>query len=94
MTEKTATFVQKLTGWQGDARLYKLSEPLDGFDFVVVSGVNALRTGPETFLFGAREDGEVGSWLELDGSFRGRIDHEAALRGAGYEIASVDDVRR
>lgn len=42
--------------------------------------------GPETFLFPADGKGNITSWGELDGSFRGAIDHEQALRNAGYVV--------
>lgn len=46
---------------------------------------------PETYIFPAVEhaDGrvEVLSWLEMDGSYRGGLDHVKALQGLGYEVA-------
>ncbi|MBT2587920.1 hypothetical protein [Arthrobacter sp. ISL-95] len=83
---KSATQIHKRLGdFRGDARLYKLSEPLDSHDHVVVSGINN-EWGAETYIFGADESGEVASWGELSGSFRGYVDHAEALRGAGYEV--------
>ena len=84
-----ATFLQKLTkGFRGDARLYQLDPPLDGNEFVVVSGIDkAIDTlKPETFIFKANGKGEVLDWLELPGSFEGSVDHVKALEGAGYTI--------
>lgn len=91
---KTATFVKKLVdGFTGDAKLYKLSEPMEyGWDekkktdFVIVSATNVIFSGPETYIFPASEDGKIVDWGELDGSFQGGLDHERALAGAGYEI--------
>lgn len=96
---KTATFLRKLDDFKGDARLYQLSE-LVGYDLdweteeyaaqtnhVIVSAVIALYSGPETYIFPANEEGKVLDWGELDGSFRGSLDHEQALRDAGYEIS-------
>jgi hypothetical protein len=102
---KTATLIRKLDGFRGDARLYKLSEPVafgyddaGATDHVVVSAVQSvlptpsavffrdLDSGPETYVFPATADGEVLSWGELEGSYRGGTDHERALRGAGYEV--------
>lgn len=85
---KTAKLVKNLTGFNGEARLYRLSEPLEGNEFVAVSAVVAFYSGPETYIFPANSDGKVASWGELDGSFRGSLDHEEALRGAGYEVIS------
>lgn len=89
----TATFRSNLSRFTGDARLYKLSPPLSGTEFVVVSAVRrALDTGvPETYIFQSDEDGRVTSWGELPGSFRGDTDHVEALRRAGYSIVNEED---
>lgn len=76
-----------LPDMNGDARLYQLSKPLTGNDYVVVSGISNA-WGTETYIFPADKSGEITSWGELEGSFRGAIDHAAALRGAGYEAVS------
>ena len=99
---KTATLVKELKGWKGDARLYRLSEPVRGpgewgkdgtgperdYNLVVVSAVVPyFGGGPETFIFPAlNEDGEMANMLELEGSFQGGLDHERALLNAGYEV--------
>jgi hypothetical protein len=97
---KTATQLDTLKTFNGDARLYKLSEPIgydwdcdtDDYksktDYVVVSAANVLLDGPETFIFPADESGEVVHWGELGGSFRGGLDHERALNDAGYTVES------
>ena len=79
-------------------RLYELSKPI-GYDydydkekdtqltnFILVSGTYAMFSGEETYIFPADKDGNVLDWGELDGSFRGSIDHEQALENAGYEL--------
>lgn len=94
---KTATLLKTQTS-EADAeqRVYRLDPPhvetdWDGVerthDTVVVSGVYALFSGPETYIFPGTVDGEVTDWIELEGSFRGSIDHEAALKGMGYEVS-------
>ena len=81
----TATEIKRLKDWRGDARVYRLSKPLEGFSHVVVSAANVPFSGPETFIFGGtNEKGEV-EWKELTGSFKGDLDHARALRDAGYE---------
>lgn len=84
-----AKFV-KDAGWASDARLFRLDPPLDdgdtSYEYVIVSGVVAMFSGSETYIFPARADGEAINMRELDGSFRGDIDHAKALRNAGYEI--------
>ncbi len=94
---KTATFIRAIVGCQGDQRLYRLSDPLrkSFFDesdseigaqeFVIVSAATVLGE-PETYIFAASEDGAVTNWGELPGSFKGALDHEEALRGAGYVV--------
>jgi hypothetical protein len=94
---KTATFVRNLTGYTGDAKLYKLDPPIEQrnrgddveatHEYVVVSATSVMFSGPETYIFPGTADGEVADWGELDGSFRGGLDHEAALVGAGYTVA-------
>ena len=83
-----ATLIKNLTGFRGDARLFQLDPPLDGIKYVVVSGIEcAVDTGrPETYIFKANSRGEITDWCELDGSFRGAVDHARALKGAGYSI--------
>lgn len=88
----------RLAGWRGDARLYRLSTPIEYTNwtddeeefletsFVIVSGVNAFETGLETYIFPSDKKGKPLNMTELRGSFRGSINHEKALRGAGYEI--------
>jgi hypothetical protein len=95
-TTQTATLVRNLTGFQGDARLFRLTPPVTVTDwadetttlheYVIVSATTAMSSGPETYIFPANADGEVVDWCELHGSFRGGLDHEAALNGAGYTI--------
>jgi hypothetical protein len=87
MTKTATKQPVRLTGFRGTAALYSLSEPLDGHSFVVVSGANVPYSGPETYIFGADENGEIVDYGELPGSFRGGIDLDEALEGAGYEVA-------
>ena len=99
MTEKIATLLKKnLPGFAGKAHLYHLDPPLEHTDwndevsvheYVVVSGAYAFMYGPETYIFPANEDGEVTDWGELEGSFKGYIDHNEALERAGYTVAEI-----
>lgn len=98
-----AELVKNLDGWTGDARLYRLTPPLvekdwDGnkvgeHEFVVVSATVAMFSGPETYIFAADKEGVVASYGELDGSYRGGLDHAEALAGAGYEVAYNAEVK-
>lgn len=68
-------------------RLYRLSEPLRGFEFVAVSAVDHVR--PETYVFGSDAHGSMSESYELPGSLPGVLDHRAALESAGYVVAEV-----
>ena len=94
-----ATLIRdQLPNFTGDARLYRVEPPIsldnewdedasdETSEYVVVSAVVAMFSGPETYIFPADADGRVTDWGELRGSFRGALDHEAALLRAGYEI--------
>lgn len=98
---KTATLIKdNLPGFRGHAAHYRLSVPLspyfwadeeDGdaecaFNDVVVSAVDAMFSGPETYIFGANKNGTITNWIELPGSFKGSWDHIEALRRAGYGV--------
>jgi hypothetical protein len=94
---KTATFIKKLDDFRGDARLYKLSDPMvyesyyddeknKSYDYVVVSSANVPFSGPETYIFGADKKGEVVDWMDLPGSRRGSYSHEDVLEAAGYKV--------
>lgn len=85
---------------KGNARLYKLSKPLkydrydfekeedvpESTDYVIVSAIDAMFSGPETYIFAADSEGRVLDWGELEGSYRGGYDHEQALADAGYTV--------
>ena len=83
---KTAKRIKTLNNFRGDAALYELSEPLDGNTFVVVSASEIPMSGPETYIFGANESGEIQDWRELQGSTPGIMCHNTALTNAGYNM--------
>lgn len=98
----TATEMNKLDGFTGDARLYRLDPPVETerhswtteadvkhYEYVIVSAVNVMFSGPETYIFGADSKGEIQSWSDLNGSFQGDLDHVRALKGAGYEVVTA-----
>lgn len=53
-------------------------------EYVVVSAVDAMYSGPETLVFPADSEGNVASWGDIGGG-RGYKDHSIALLGMGYE---------
>lgn len=90
----TATFVKDMSkNFTGTAKLWKLSEPVDSecdnekTNYVVTSAAIVMFSGPETYIFPADESGNVISWLEMAGSYRGGLDHEQAIENAGWVIA-------
>ena len=91
---RTATLVAHLHDGLGtrDARLYLLSEPLEGHRVVMVSRArleNGLgRWMYETYIFAADpKTWEVTNWSELPGSTRGDDeDHTTVLTGLGYTV--------
>ena len=86
---KTATLITIKPWRHGEYRLYRLSEPLEGNEFVLVSAIRTMfDTGlPETYIVPASLDGTITDWTELPGSIQGVYDHAQALAGAGYELA-------
>jgi hypothetical protein len=101
--KKIATKIErKLDTFTGDAALFSVDPPMEDcrwnddderetikYNYVVVSATIAPYSGAETYIFGADAEGKVLSWSELDGSYRGGLDHEEALRNAGYQIAQT-----
>lgn len=92
---KTATFIRQCKNFRGDARLYKLSEPvmyayykygdLPKTNYIIISAVE-VNGIPETYIFPANEEGTIVAWDELEGSFRGELNHEKALKNLGFEL--------
>jgi len=92
-TERTATQLGgRIGSMRGEAYLYRLSEPLDGNEYVIVSAVDEplgqyLRVH-ETYIFPANEQAEVIDWGELFGSLKDTTDHAEALAAAGYKVTA------
>jgi len=88
---KSAVAVKNIKEAKGRACLYKLSEPLVGYEYVVVSAARDRKDNynnviGETFIFGSDQTGKIKSFLELPGSYKGGLDHQKALNDAGYDI--------
>jgi hypothetical protein len=56
-------------------------------EYVIVSATVAMDGGPETYIFPSNDSGDVVSWLEIAGSYRGGLNHAKALSNAGYSLA-------
>ena len=104
MPTLVAEFVSTLSGFRGNATLWKVSPPMetdawdpDGtrrvleFSHVVVSAVEDYIHGfgvRETYIFGADETGKVLNWLELPGSTKGIVSPDKIFSKLGYTIIS------
>ena len=84
---KTATKVKDLETHRlmHSSALYRLSDRLKGFDYVVVSAVLAPYVH-ETYIFGSDRHGKIIDWEQLPGSIPDCYSHEKALNNAGYEM--------
>lgn len=67
-------------------RLYRCDPGGPLPQYVVASAAAGPRSGPETYVFAADENGVITEWDLLTGSARGDLDHDAAIRRAGYEV--------
>ena len=87
----TAEFIQNMAGWRGDAKMYRLSEPVTvktwldetvTMTHIIVSASLISMSGPETYVFPSDGNSkEPTDWGELPGSFQGGLDHQEALDG-------------
>lgn len=90
----------KLNDMNGVAYAYELDPPMKSqpwdeaeepseFKYVIVSATVVPLTGPETYIFGARKAGDavaIADYGELEGSYRGGLNHDVALHNAGYTV--------
>lgn len=83
-----AEMIRQIPTSFGDVRLYRPSQPLNGFEYVTVSAITHLH--PETYIFGSDENGSMDESYELPGSLPGVMDHTRALETAGYVVARVE----
>jgi hypothetical protein len=82
----TATFVKHLSGWRGkQTSLYKLSLPLQDYDYVAVNCALNYRGEPEGLIFGASSEGEVAEMVSLTREIKSSS-HTDILLNAGYRI--------
>jgi hypothetical protein len=74
-------------------RLWRVDPAWDGVSFVVSSALLAAMDTrePETYLFASDGDGQIESWTELEGSYRGGTDHELAIAGLRDYLAGLGD---
>jgi len=97
MVERKAHRIKPLSGFTGEAWLYRVDPPIE-YGWVeykqnteyVISSATAALGGPETCLLPADASGEVLDWEELRGSFRDGLDCDQAVRNAGYTIVEQE----
>lgn len=91
-----ATLVRHLNGnAHSKGRVYRVEPPHVDYDgdnpteYVWVSAATLpMGLGTETYIFACDEAGEVTSWGEMPGSIKNSLDHDEALRDAGYEVSA------
>ncbi len=84
-----ATFIKEIQGTAPGVvqRLYECEEGGPLPRHVVVSASTRV-PGGETYIFASDANGTITDWCELEGSYKGGLNHEDALRFAGYETAT------
>jgi hypothetical protein len=66
--------------------LWSVFPRISGHKWIVTSAKNLPFTGPETYMFGADENGNIVDWSELEGSCRGTLEHKVCFQNIGYNI--------
>lgn len=66
--------------------LWSVFPRISGHKLVITSAQSVPYTGPETYMFGADENGNIVSWEELPGSYRGDLEHRFCFLNIGYDI--------
>lgn len=66
--------------------LWEVFPRIDGNKYVITSAVNVPLSGPETYMFAADENGDIVSFFELPGSYRGGLEHKKCFDYIGYDI--------
>lgn len=97
---KTATEVRRWKHPNGEGRLYRMDPRFKGRRYVIVSTANIARMlggmadmlppgfDCETYIFPATAAGDFVDMVELEGSFKGGMDHAEALSNIGYVVAT------
>jgi hypothetical protein len=66
--------------------LWEVLPRIDGNKYVITSTSDNMITGQETYMFAADEKGNIIDWGELEGSYRGSLDHKKCFENIGYSI--------
>lgn len=66
--------------------LWEVLPRIDGNKYVITSTSSNMITGLETYMFAADEEGNIIDWGELEGSYRGSLDHKKCFQNIGYSV--------
>lgn len=83
-----ATLITQMDGWKGEAYHFRIEDNDEEY-YIIVSAVDAMFSGPETYIFIADENGKAVDMVEIDGSFRGAKNIKEALIGHG--VTEIED---
>lgn len=104
MRKKTAMFLRDVSeNFKGTARLYRVKPKAVWYEwpedsdkrvrrttrFIVTAATEVPYSGPETYIFPADRSGKVKDWGELEGSYKGGLDHDEAIQRAGYTLQAL-----
>jgi len=92
MVERKAYRIKQLSGFTGEAWLYRVDPPMSyGWgEQALTEYVVSSATVPEIYLFPADPSGKVLSGGEIEGSYHGGPDCDQAVRNAGYTIVEQE----
>lgn len=82
-TNRTARKIKNINKHQ---ILWEVLPKINGYKYVITSAKSVQFSGPETYMFGADENGEIVDWCELPGSFRGELNHKKCFEEIGYNV--------
>jgi hypothetical protein len=82
-TNRTARKIKNINKHQ---ILWEVLPKINGHKYVVTSAKSVQFSGPETYMFGADENGEIVDWCELPGSYRGELNHQKCFEEIGYNV--------
>jgi len=83
--QKTATHIKDLPTPEKQ-KLYRVNPPLEGHEYVVTNSSSAWK---KVCILGSDENGKVKNWtqdISRPPGFLEDLDHELALRMAGYSV--------
>ncbi len=77
-------FAKKIKNISETQILWSVFPRINGHKWIITSAKDIPFTGPETYMFGADENGHIVEWDELEGSYRGGLEHRICFQNIGY----------